>query len=100
MGRSLSEISRREQRIYLNLPVTLRTGWQGTTVVNGSTVDYSERGLRVRANAPFEVRQDVEVIVSHNPQLSRKYSVMWVRDPIYGRSFYEVGLEVDRDHVV
>ncbi|MBZ5561759.1 MAG: PilZ domain-containing protein [Acidobacteriia bacterium] len=97
MGQSLSEVSRREERIYVTLPVTLRTGWQGATEVNGNTVDYSERGLRVRASAPLRVRQDVEVIVSDNPTLKRNYSVMWVREPSTDQSVYEAGLEVDRD---
>ena len=100
MSRSLSEVSRREDRIYVTLPVTLRTGWEGGTVVNGNTVDYSERGLRVRANVPLRVRQDVEVIVSDSPILARNYSVMWVRDPIQGQSVYEAGLEVQRDRLV
>lgn len=100
MSRSLSEVSRREERIFVTLPVTLRTGWGGATVVNANTVDYSERGLRVRANIPFRVRQDVEVIVSDKPILARNYSVMWVRDPIQGQSVYEAGLEIQRDRLV
>ena len=100
MSRRWSEVSRREERIYVTLPVTLRTGWEGATVVNGNTVDYSERGLRVRANVPFQVRQDVEVIVSDNPKLARNYSVMWVREPVQGQSLYEVGLAIQGDRLV
>ncbi len=100
MGRSLSEVSRREERIYVTLPVKLRTGWEGGTVLKGNTVDYSERGLRVRANVPLRVRQDVEVVVSDNPTLKRNYSVIWVREPSTGQSVYEAGLEVDRDRQV
>ncbi len=98
MSRSLSEVSRREERIYVTLPVILRTGWEGATMVNGNTVDYSERGLRVRANAALRVRQDVEVVVCDNPTLRKNYNVMWVREPSTGQSVYEAGLEVDRDH--
>ena len=94
MTRTWSEVSRREDRIFVTLPVTLRIGWGGATVVNGSTVDYSQRGLRVRANVPFRVRQDVEVIVSDNCTLAGNYSVMWVHEPDQGQFLYEAGLEI------
>jgi hypothetical protein len=94
MSGNWPEVSRREKRIYVTLPVTLRTGWEGATVVNGSTVDYSERGMRVRANVPFRVRQVVEVIISDNPKFARNYSVMWVHEPDQGQSLYEAGLEI------
>ncbi len=100
MGRSLSEVSRREERIFVAIPVTLRTGWDHVTVVNANTVDYSERGLRVRANAPLRLRQDVEVAVSDNPSLRKNYNVMWVREPSTGECVYEAGLEVERDRQV
>jgi hypothetical protein len=100
MRRRWAEVSRREERIYVTLPVTLRTGWEGATVVNGNTVDYSERGLRVCANVPFQVRQAVEVIVSDNPKLARNYSVMWVREPVQGQSLYEAGLAIQGDRLV
>ena len=92
MSRRWSEVSRREERIYVALPVTLRTG--GATVVNGNTVDYSERGLGVRTNVPFRVRQDVEAIISDNPKFAGNYSVMWVLEPVQGQSLYEAGLEI------
>ncbi len=79
------------------VPVTMRTGWEGATVVNGNTVDYSESGLRVRASVPLRVRQDVEVIVSDDTALKKNYNVMWVREPSTDQSLYEAGLEVDRD---
>jgi hypothetical protein len=94
MSRNWPEVSRREERIYVTLPVTLRTGWEGATVANGNTVDYSERGLRVRANVPFRVRQIVEVVVTNNPRVVRNYSVMWVHELDEGQSLYEAGLEI------
>ncbi len=94
MRRTQPEISRREERIYVTLPVKIRTGWEGGTEVKANTVDYSESGLRVRASAPLRVRQDVEVVVSGNPALKKNYSVMWVREPAADQSVYEAGLEV------
>ena len=93
MIRTWPQVPRGEERIYVTLPVTLRTGWEGGTVVNGNTVDYSERGLRVRTNLPFRIRQDVEAIISDNPKFARHYSVMWVHELDEGQSLYEAGLE-------
>ena len=100
MSRSLSEVSRREERIFVTLPVTLRPGWDIGSVVYGNTVDYSERGLRVRANLPLRMGQEVEVVVSKDGNHPANYSVMWVRDPIQGQSVYEAGLEIQRDRLV
>ena len=100
MSRNMPQVSRQGDRIYVTLPVTLRIGWEGATVVNGTMVDYSERGLRVRANVPFRVREDVKVIVSDNPELARDYSVVWVCEPIQGELLYEVGLEIQGDRLV
>ena len=94
MIRTWPEVSRGEERIYVTLPVTLRTGWEGGTVVNGNTVDYSDRGLRLRANVPFRIHQVVEVVVSNNPGVVRTYSVMWVHELDEGQSLYEAGLEI------
>ena len=99
MRRCLSE-TRREERIYVTLPVTLRTGWEGATVLNGNSVDYSESGLRICTKVPFRTRQDVKVVVSNNPKLTRDYRVVWVREPVYGQSVYEMGLEIQRDRHV
>ena len=95
MSRDWPEAPRREKRIYVTLPVTLRTGWEGGTVVNGNTVDYSERGMRVRVKVPFRFRQVVEVVVGENPKSARNYSVMWVRKLVEGQFLYEVGLEIE-----
>jgi hypothetical protein len=94
MSRTWPEVSRQEERIYVTLPVTLRTGWGGATVVNGNTVDYSERGMRVRTNVPFRIRQVVDVVVTNNPRVVRTYNVMWVHDLDEGQSLYEAGLEI------
>ena len=66
MSRSLSEVSRREERIFVSLPVSLRVASMGDAPVSASTVDYSNHGLRVRADVPFEAGQDIEVIVTDN----------------------------------
>jgi hypothetical protein len=94
MIRTWPEVPRGEERIYVTLPVTLRTGWEGGTVVNGNTVDYSERGLRVRTNVPFRIHQAVEAVVNNNPRVVRTYSVMWVHELDEGQSLYEAGLEI------
>jgi hypothetical protein len=94
MIRTWPQVPRGEERIYVTLPVTLRTGWEGGTVVNGNTVDYSERGMRVRANVPFRIRQLVEVVVNNKPGVVRTYSVMWVHELDAGQSLYEAGLEM------
>jgi hypothetical protein len=100
MSGGLAEVSRREERINVTLPVTLRSVKGGAKVVDGNTVDYSERGLRVRTNALFRIRQDVEAIISDNSTFARNYSVMWVRELVQGQFLYEVGLEIQRDHFV
>jgi PilZ domain len=94
MSRSQSEVSRREERIFVNLPVTMRTGWEGGLTVSGNTVDYSERGLRVRASHPLRVRQDVEVVVNTDNNRAKNYRVMWVRGPEGSLTEYEAGLEL------
>jgi PilZ domain len=93
MSRSLSTISRREDRIFVTLPVTLRCATEDGSVVHGNTVDFSDRGLRVRANSPFHVKQNIEVIVAHNGHEPRNYDVKWVRGQGNGQITYEVGLE-------
>ena len=94
MSRSLSEVSRRETRIFVSLPVTLRTGWEGGLTLSGNTVDFSERGLRVRANLPLRIRQDVEVVDIKDHTLAKNYKVMWVRDPDHTLTEYEAGMEL------
>jgi hypothetical protein len=100
MIRDWPEISRREDRIYVTLPVTLRTGWGGATVVNGNTVDYSERGLRVRTNVLFRIREDVEAVISDNPNFGGNYSVKWVRELVPGQFLFEAGLAIQQDRPV
>jgi len=88
------QISRREERIYVSLPVILQTGWEGAAVVEASTIDYSESGLRVRADVPLRVRQEVEVVVRDNPMFAGSYTVVWVREASEGLSLHEAGLVV------
>ncbi len=98
MGHSLSEVTRSGKRIYVALPVTLRAGSEaeGGVVVHGNTVDYSERGLRVRSNLPIRIGQNVEVFVSRNGDQPKKYCVTWVHDPVQGKPCYEVGLVLEQ----
>ena len=97
MSRSLSEVSRREKRIFVSLPVTLRLASEGDVVVSASTVDYSPRGLRVRADVPFQPGKDLEVAVKSNGNRPKSYKVIWVREPSQGQSVYEAGLELQRE---
>ena len=96
MSRSLSEVTRRAKRIYVALPVTLRAGSEGGMVVQANTIDYSERGLRVRSNVPIPIGKDVEVFVNKNGDQPKKYSVTWVHDPVQGRPCYEAGLVLEQ----
>lgn len=97
MSRSLSEITRRENRIFVSFPVSLRKATEGSAVVCANTVDYSPRGLRVRANVPFQPGQDLEISVRKNGNEPHAYNVIWVREPNQGESIYEAGLELRRD---
>ena len=92
MTQGLSDVSRREDRIFVALPVTLRTAREGGTEIHGNTVDYSKRGLRVRANLPVPIGQDDEVFVSRNGDQPQKYLVTWVREKVQGQACYELGL--------
>ena len=92
MNRGLSDITRREERIFVALPVTLRTATEAGALVKGNTVDYSARGLRVRTNDPFPIQQDVEVFVSQNGDQPHKYMVTWVREKPQGQPRCEMGL--------
>ncbi len=94
MSRSLSEITRGEKRIFVSIPVTLRTHSEGGAVVSGNTVDCSVRGLRVRANLPFQAGQDLEVVVMKEGNQPGNYCVKWVREPHHDQSVYEAGLEL------
>src|SRR5690242_1590713 len=94
ISRSLSEISRREDRIFVTLPVTLRCDSEKGMVVHGNTVDFSGRGLRVRAPSPFQIKQNVEVILAQNGHESKNYNVIWVRNQKNGQPIYEAGLQL------
>jgi hypothetical protein len=100
MSRSLSEVSRREDRIFVSLPVSLRVASMGDAPVSASTVDYSNHGLRVRADVPFEAGQDIEVVVTDNGNKPKNYNVIWVREPNHGQTVYEAGLELRREYPV
>ena len=95
MGRSVLQVSRREARIYVTLPVSLQTGWRGAHVASASTVDYYNCGLRVRANVPLRIGQPV-VVVDKGGDHSAIYHVVWVRDSVGGQAGYEAGLAIQR----
>lgn len=65
--------------------------------MSASTVDFSPRGLRVRADIPFQPGQDFEIRVSNNGSAPKAYNVIWVRESCKGDSIYEAGLELRRD---
>ena len=93
-GRMFS-IARREDRIFVSLPVTLRTGWKGCMVSQGSTVDLSERGVRIRVKGPFRLGQDVQLTRGSDEDTEAKcYRVVWIRDTGAGQSTYDAGLEL------
>ena len=84
--------TRGEDRINIGLPVTLRVGWRGGLVAHASTVDLSERGLRLRADFALQPGQAVEAIEGMGDH--RTYRVVWVSESAAGYSGYEVGLEL------
>ena len=93
-GRMFS-CARREERIFVSLPITLRTGWKGCMVAQGSTVDLSERGVRVRTKVPFRLGQDVQLERGGDEGTGAKcYRVVWVRDTGEGHTGYDAGLEL------
>ena len=85
---------RAEERINVALPVTLKTGWGGSVVSQASTVDLSQRGMRLRANIPLRLGQGLLAIVSEDTIHAKIYRVVWVRQLESGHSTYEAGLEV------
>ena len=97
MSLSLSAVSRRENRIFVALPVSLRTATGGSADVSATTVDYSPRGLRVRADVPLQPGEGLEVTVKNNGNRPRAYDVVWVREPHRGTLTYEAGLALRVD---
>ena len=97
MSLSLSEVSRRENRIFVSLPVSLRVASGVGMATSATTVDYSPRGLRVRAEVPFQPGQDLEVTVKSNGNRPRGYSVVWVHRPTQDQPLYEAGLALRVD---
>lgn len=93
MNRSSTMVSRREERIYVSLPVILQSGVRGGFESDATTIDFSERGLRLRTRAPLNLGEDVGVVV-HGQSVSpgRPYRVVWVRGSNPERPEYEVGL--------
>jgi hypothetical protein len=101
MSLSLSEVSRREKRIFVSLPVTLRRVSEGSSAVSASTVDYSPHGLRIRSDVPFRLGDDLEITVrGNNGNRPKGYSVVWVREPGQQQSLYEAGLKLWREPLV
>jgi len=86
--------ARVEDRINIGLPVTLRVGRRGGLVAHASTVDLSERGLRLRADFALRPGQAVEAMVNEGMGGPGTYRVVWVSESEAGYSGYEVGLEL------
>jgi len=90
----MSLVARRDERIHVNLPVTLRVGWEGAMTIAASLVDLSERGAQVRAAVPFRLRQDVELEIAGSGE-AKAYRVVWVRGDDRRRpQVYHAGLEM------
>ena len=85
---------REEERKEVSLPVTLRVGWGGGLAVQACMVDLSHRGLRLRANIPFRLRQNVGAIIEQGTSESKSYRVVWTRQLESGPTRYEAGLEL------
>ncbi len=82
----------------MSLPVVLRAPSEGVGPVCANTVEYSPRGMRIRANIPFQEGQDYVVEVKDVGKPTDRYSVVWVRGP--NESLYEAGLELRRESLV
>ena len=84
--------TRREKRINITLPLALPLGRESSWVAPASTVDLSQRGLRLRSNISFRPGQDIQVIVNQGTSDASSYRVAWVRILESGNSRFEVGL--------
>ena len=71
--------TRREERINITLPLALPLGREGGWVAPASTVDISQRGLRLRSNISFRPGQEVRVIVNQGTSGASSYRVVWAR---------------------
>ena len=83
-----------EERKNVELPVALRVGPRSVSVAQASTVDLSQRGLRLRADFPLREGQGIQAIVNHGMKGARTYRVVWVHESGAGYPGYEVGLEL------
>jgi PilZ domain len=90
----LSEIRRQASRLNVALPVTIRAGSEGGVVIQGSTVDYSTKGLRLRTELPVIISQNVEVSINAATPRPQRYQVIWVREPARKQSVFEAGLKM------
>ena len=85
---------REEERKEVSLPVTLRVGWGGSLPVPACMVDLSRRGLRLCANIPFRLRQNVIAVAEQGTSQAKSYRVVWTRQLESGPARYEAGLEL------
>lgn len=90
----LSEVRRQASRLIVALPVTIRAGSGGGVVMQGSTVDYSIKGLRLLTELPVIISQNVEVSINTGTSRPQKYEVIWVREPTKEESIFEAGLRM------
>ena len=63
-------------------------------VAQASTIDLSQRGLRLLANFALRPGQDIEAILYAGASDGKFYRVVWVRKSESGHTEYEAGLEL------
>jgi hypothetical protein len=72
MGASVSVDARQSRRIYAKLPVSLLIDTPGGTVTHSaSTLDLSDRGLRVLTSAALAREQIVGIVLTRRPERCR-----------------------------
>jgi hypothetical protein len=85
--------ARRCERIFVKMPVSLLVESQGTKIAHeASTVDFSQRGVRVKSRVPLWPGQNIELIPSGSPRCSVPGRVIWVHATSANRAG-EAGLE-------
>jgi PilZ domain-containing protein len=71
--------NRRSERIHVNMPLTLRLQFASVhATFSASTIDLSELGARIRADAPLVPGQRIEVIPNESAGVPVPGRVVWV----------------------
>jgi hypothetical protein len=94
MRTSEPAVPRTEPRIRVGLPLRLRFGWADCEEAKVSTVDMSERGLRVHWHAPLRLGMNVTAIFESKPDDVRLYRVLWVHETKSPTPGFDIGLEI------